>query len=459
MENKKIHFLGIGGISQSALALILKNWGYFVSGSDKTKSVQTDRLLKSGINITIDGVSPFIKDADIIVVSAAIKSDDAELMFAKSLDKNIISRAEMLGKIAGEFKKVISVSGSHGKTTTTGMIAKIFCDAGKNPTVHVGGNLPFIDQNVRIGGNEYFITEACEYVDSFLKLKSDVSIILNVQKDHLDYFKTFSNIKKSFKKFSENTKTGGLVVFNSDDKNACMNFSCRNIGFSASDNGVVCAKNINEYVPGKFEYDCYFLGKNLGKIRLGTFGKHNVSNSLSAVCTALEENIDFNVIQKALYDFTGASRRFENYGDLFGTTLIHDYAHHPTEIKATISLAKDVSKGDVFVVFQPHTFSRTKLLLKDFKTCFMGAKEVLVYKTYSAREKPEEGVDQNVLAEEIEKTGQKATAFCDYLSMLKYVFPKLKPQDMLLVLGAGDIESFLPFVLEKYSGFEKAYKN
>ena len=196
MENKKIHFLGIGGISQSALALILKNRGNFVSGSDKVKSKETERLEAAGIDVTIDGVSENIKDADIIVVSAAIKYDDKELLLAKSLNKTILSRAQMLGKIARTFKKVISVSGSHGKTTTTGMIAKIFCDAGKDPTVHVGGNLSFIDKNVRVGSGDYFITEACEYVDSFLELESDVSIILNVQKDHLDYFKTFSNIDR-----------------------------------------------------------------------------------------------------------------------------------------------------------------------------------------------------------------------------------------------------------------------
>lgn len=458
MENKKIHFLGIGGISQSALALILKNKGHIVSGSDKNKSAETDRLVRSGIDVTIDGISKHIKDADMIVVSAAIKDDDQELLLAKKLGKTIFSRAQMLGKIARTFEKTISVAGSHGKTTTTGMIAKIFVNANKNPTVHVGGNLPFIDQNVRIGGNKYFITEACEYVDSFLQLESDVSVILNVQKDHLDYFKTFSNIKKSFKQFAKNTKQTGLVVYCADDKNAIMKFDRRNVGFSMCDSGVITAKNIQEYVSGKFMFDCYFLGKNLGKIRLGTFGKHNVSNALASVCVAIEENIDFKIIQQSIEEFTGAKRRFECYGDLFGTILVHDYAHHPTEIKATIDLAKEVAGGDVFVIFQPHTYSRTKLLMKDFKTCFHGAKEVLVFKTYSAREKPEDGADQNMLANELVKSGENAHAFESYLEMLKYIFPKLKPNDMLLVLGAGDIENFLPFVLGKYSRFENIYK-
>lgn len=446
----RVYFLGIGGISQSAIALILKSRGHLVSGSDSEEGVQTKRLKLLGINVTIGGISNKIKDADVIIKSASIHDDDKELLLAQKLGKKILSRAQALGLLAKTFSKVISISGSHGKTTTTGMVAKIFCDANKNPTVHVGGNLPFIDQNVRIGGNEYFITEACEYVDSFLELESDISVILNVQKDHLDYFKNFQNIKKSFKKFANNTKKGGLVVFNADDKNTRIAFSCKNVGFSTEENGVICARNINEYEKGKFEFDCFLFENNLGHIRLGVFGKHNILNALSAICVALQENIDFCVIQKSLFEFHGAKRRFENFGELFGTKLVHDYAHHPTEIKATISLAKEIVDGDIFVVFQPHTFSRTKLLLKEFKTCFHGAKEILVFKTYSAREKPEDGIDQNALVEELLKSHEKAKAFDDYQEMLKYVFPKLKPNDMLLVLGAGDIEKFLPFVEEKY---------
>lgn len=451
MEKKyRIHFLGIGGISQSAIALILKSKGHFVTGSDCTKNLQTKKLEEVGISVTIDGVSPFIKDADVIVQSASIHDDDKELMLAKKLGKRVISRAEALGFLSKKYEKVISISGSHGKTTTTGMIAKIFCDANKNPTVHVGGNLPFLNGNVRVGGKEFFITEACEYVNSFLEFESDIAVILNVQKDHLDFFKNFRNIKKSFNQFAKNTKSNGLVVFNFDDPNAHINFEQRNISFSQEGKGIVCAKNIKEYSKGKFEFDCHFLGTNLGKIRLGVFGKHNISNALASICVALQEGIEFSSIQKSLFEFEGAKRRFERFGDLFGTMLVHDYAHHPTEIRATISLAKEVVSGDIFVIFQPHTFSRTKLLLKEFKTCFRGAKEVLLFKTYSARENPEEGIDQNALARELVLSGEKASAFEDYLSMLKHVFPHLKKGDMLLVLGAGDIENFLPFVKEKY---------
>lgn len=453
-----IHFLGIGGISQSAIALILKNKGYYITGSDKVKSKETIRLEKAGIPVKIDGISEKIKDADIVVVSAAICKEDRELCLARMLGKTIISRAEALGKLAQTYKKVISISGSHGKTTTTGMVAKIFCDADKNPTVHIGGNLSFIDQNVRIGGDDYFITEACEYVDSFLCLKSDISVILNIQKDHLDYFKNFANINKSFTKFAKNTKENGLVVYNFDDKRTNKKYFEKSISYSANGKGVLSAQNIYEYMPGKFAFDCFFLSHCLGTVKLGVFGKHNISNALASICCGLECGINFQNISKSLYEFNGVKRRFESYGDLFQTNLIHDYAHHPTEIKATISLAKEITNGDVFVVFQPHTYSRTKLLLKDFKTCFKGAKEVLVYKTYSARETEDMGIDEKTLAMELEKSGEKAKSFDSYLEMLKYIFPHLKPFDTLLVLGAGDIEGFLPYVLKKYKGFENIGK-
>ena len=424
-----------------------------MSGSDQVYGEQVERLERAGIRVQIGGIAKEIEDADLVIASAAIKEDDPEFCHAKKLGKKIISRAEALGLLASSYENVISVAGSHGKTTTTGMIAKIFIDANEDPTVHIGGNLPEIGGNVREGSSKFFITEACEYVDSFLELSSDVSIILNIQKDHLDYFKTFSNINKSFTKFAKNTKKGGLVVFNGDDVHANKKYQEKSISFSLEDNGILCAKNIHEYENGKFAFDCFFLGSKFGEIKLGVYGKHNISNSLSAIATALYYGISFDQISKSLFDFQGVKRRFQDYGELFGTKLIHDYAHHPTEIKATIEVAKKITKGDVFVVFQPHTYSRTKLLLPEFKKCFAGAKEVFVFKVYSAREKPSAGVDEKVLASELCKQNIKATAFDDYSQMLKFIFPKLKPNDTLLVLGAGDIENFLPFVNGRYQNF------
>lgn len=449
----KVHFLGIGGISQSALALILKSQGVYVSGSDIVESETVTRLRKNGIDITINGVSGALYGSDLVVKTASIPDNDKELLLAKKLNKTIITRAELLGEIAKTYRKVISISGTHGKTTTAGMIAKIFCDAGKNPTVHIGGEFDFMNGNLRVGGQDYFITEACEYVDSFLCLKSDISVILNIQKDHLDYFKNFSNIKKSFKKFAQNTKPGGIVVYNGDDI-GLLGVRANNIAYSISNKGILTAKNIIEYVPGKYSYDCYFLGTLLGRVYLGVYGEHNISNSLSAICVGLNEGIAFDSMARSLFDYCGAKRRFESYGELFGTLLVHDYAHHPAEIVATIRLAKHIAKGDLYVVFQPHTFSRTKLLLKDFKTCFKGAKEVFVYKTYGARETAEQGLGHIGLTKELKNSGVCATAFNNYLSMLKFIFPKLKSGDILLVLGAGDIVNFLSYVKGCYKRFD-----
>ena len=444
----RIHFLGIGGISQSALAVILKSQGHFVSGSDRTSSEVTKRLVDLGIDVCIDGISSYISDADMVIVSAAIGDDDKELLLAKKLGKVIIARSQALGMIADNYKNVISIAGCHGKTTTTAMISKIFIDAGLNPTVHIGGEVDYIDGNVHIGDNQFFITEACEYFDSFLSLKSDVSVILNVQKDHLDYFRTYSNIKKSFDKFAQNTKENGLVVFCADDKNAQRKVKCCAVGYSCNNNGIVMAKNIKEYKKGKYSFDCWVLNKKLFKVRLGVFGYHNIENALASITVALFYGVSEKQIKQSLHKFHGVKRRFEQYKTINGVKVIHDYAHHPTEVSATIELAKKITKGDIYVVFQPHTYSRTKHLLNEFSTCFIKAKEVLIYKTYPAREKPEDGIDQDGLKNAIVEKGQTSLSFTDYLSMKKYILKRIKRHDLLLILGAGDIQSFAEYFIQ-----------
>lgn len=441
----KIHFLGIGGISLSAMAKITKSYGHFVSGSDRIASEITKDLEKKGIPVCVDGISSFIDGCDFIVRSAAIHDDDRELIKAKNLNKPIIERADMLGKIAKQYKNVISVAGSHGKTTTTAMISKIFIDAKKDPTVHIGGTLDFIDKNVRVGGKDFFITEACEYVDSFLSLESDVSVVLNIQKDHLDYFKNLRNLKKSFRKFTLNTKKKGLVVYCSDDKNINFKINRRSVCYSINGDGLIAAKNIKEYERGKYKFDCYFLDQKLMNVKLGVYGKHNILNALAAISVALNYGIDKKIIKSSLLNFTLVKRRFEDYGVVNGVKIIHDYAHHPTEIEAVIKVAKSITKKDIFVVFQPHTYSRTKALLKEFSNCFFGIKEVCVYKVYAAREKPSEGINEKQLSEAINIQGQKAAPFNDYKKMKKYLLGKTKEGDMVLILGAGDIESFASY--------------
>jgi len=443
---KNIHFLGIGGISQSALAVILKSQGYNISGSDKTETETTKKLENLGIPVSINSVSEFLYSAHLVVVTGAIKEDDKELILAKEMGLKVISRAKMLGVLAKEYKNVISVAGTHGKTTTTGMISQIFLDANKNPTIHIGGDMGEINGNVFVGDNEFFITEACEYQDSFLSLKSDVSVILNVQPDHLDYFKNFENIKKSFKKFANNTKKKGVVVYNRDDENACLNYKQNVLSCSLNGFGVVSAKNIKEYEKGKFKFDCYLLGNKIFNIKLNVYGRHNINNALSSIAVGLYYGIDKQIIKKALEGFKGIKRRFEDYGYINNVKVIHDYAHHPTEIEATIKTAQSLTNKDVYVVFQPHTYSRTKLLYDEFLNCFNGAKEVLVYKVYSAREKESEGINEKELARGLSLNGQTAFSFENYKEMKEYILSKIKNGDILLILGAGDIESFAFFM-------------
>jgi len=447
MENnyKKIHFLGIGGISQSAIAKILKSYGCFVSGSDKTQSEITNMLEKEGIPVCINGISTYIKDCDLVVVSSAIHEGDLELIMAKKLNKHILSRAEMLGIIAKKYKNVISVAGTHGKTTTTGMISQVFVDAGLNPTIHIGGLVACANGNVRVGGKEYFITEACEYVDSFLQLKSNTSVILNIQKDHLDYFKTFSNLKKSFKKFANKTKKNGLIIYNQEDNNITLKNSRKTIGYGFC-NGVVKAQNIREYSKGKYKFDCFFLDYKLFTVKLNVYGKHNIFNALACVCVCLNYGIDKKIIKKSLESFNGIKRRFEDYGYINKVKIIHDYAHHPDEIRANIEVAKHITKGYLYVVFQPHTYSRTKQLLGEFIACFKGAKEVCVYKVYSARETPQDGIDEAYLARELSLNNQKAFSFISYEEMKSHLLNVMKEKDTLLILGAGDIESFASYL-------------
>jgi len=443
---KNIHFLGVGGISQSALAIILKSQGYNVSGSDKTETEITKKLENLGIPVSINSISGYIYSANLVVVTGAIKEDDEELVLANKLGLKIVSRAKMLGMIAKQYKNVISVAGTHGKTTTTGMLAQIFIDAKKNPTIHIGGNMETINGNVFVGDNDFFITEACEYQDSFLTLRSNVSVILNVQPDHLDYFKSFKNIKKSFKKFADNTKKQGVVVYNRDDENAIFNYKNNVISYSVNGVGLLSAKNIKEHEKGKYQFDCYLLGNKLFTLKLKVFGQHNVYNALASISVGLYYGIDKKIIKKSLESFTGIKRRFEDYGEINGVKIIHDYAHHPTEIKAIIKTAKSLTKNNIYVIFQPHTYSRTKLLYNEFLNCFKGAKETLVYKVYSARESECEGINEKELARGLSLKGEKAFSFDNYKEMKNYILSKVKEGDILLVLGAGDIESFATFI-------------
>ncbi len=444
-KNKRIHFVGIGGISLSALACFVKNQGAIVSGSDLKKTKVTDDLEARGIKIFVGHRSQNVCGVDVVFFSGAIGDDNPEIEQAMALGIPTFSRAWLLGKIAEGYKNVIAVSGSHGKTTTTGMIASCLLGAKKDPTIHIGGVMKSLNSNFKIGGENYFVTEACEYKDSFLSIKNQaISCVLNVQEDHMDYFKTKNNLQKSFQIFIKNTNKNGICVINADDEyleNFLENDKMLAFGIK-NRHAFVRAKSIRECKWSRFSFDLFVGEKKTVRIKLPVVGRHQIYNALACVAVCLHLGLSVEEIKCGLENFSGIKRRFERVGDVNGATIFHDYAHHPTEIQANIKATKKFTKGKVFVVFQPHTFSRTRDLWKEFVTCFDGADEVCIFKIYPAREYPIDGIDEKSLSEAIGFCGVKSTSLSSFGELKEYLNARCREKDVVLILGAGDIEDF-----------------
>lgn len=437
---EKVFFVGICGISLSALALVLKNQGHKVWGSDLHPGEMGKKLAREGIEVFEGHNKNHLKDADVLVYTSAISVDNEELEEANKRKIRVVSRAQLLGELSSHYPKTIAVSGCHGKTTTTGMLATIFIDAGLDPTVHIGGNFSKIGGNVRIGGGPYFITEACEYKDSFLRLTPHTSAILGVQADHLDYFKNVNNVQASFNQFATNTKH--FLVADFDNKRAVeasKHANCNIACYSRTKRADYAAKNICAMRNGCFEFDLFVCGLFARHIQLSAPGEHNISNALAAIAIARNENIDYQTITDALKEFSGVERRFELCGKINGAKVYHDYAHHPTEIAAAIKTARQVSGGKLWVVFQPHTFSRTKSFFCAFANSLSKADEVITYQIYPAREQPIKGITSEALAQKISSRGTQACCINSFTKILGTLKQQVRKTDLVLILGAGDI--------------------
>lgn len=440
LENvKSVYFIGIGGISMSALAFILKNRGIYVCGSDATKSEQVENLVHNGIDVKIGKAPKFVQDSDIIVCTGAICEDNSDLKLARKLNKKIYSRAEILGMLSKEFD-TISVAGSHGKTTTTGMIASVLLENKKDPTVHIGGILNNIDSNVYLGNSKYLVTEACEYKDSFLSLENYISVVLNIKEDHLDYFHNLDNIYKSFTKFTRNTKKNGCIVLNFDDFLAKKLKQGRNcITFGIENNADFMAKNIKIQPNGRYQFDICYHDKKLVDVLLPCFGYHNIYNALATFCCCHFLGVKTEEIKRGIESFKGIKRRFEFINEINNKLIIHDYAHHPDELKASITAGRELGKKKLITIFQPHTFSRTRDLYDEFLTCFNESDEVWLLPVYPAREKPIKGVSSYRLYLDLKKKGVAAKYFNSFEKCKESIIHQ--NQDILFeILGAGDIE-------------------
>lgn len=439
---KHIYFIGIGGVSMSALARILMDRGFKISGSDIKRGELTTQLEQLGacINYTQD-YDNIDKDIDYVVYTAAISLDNPEYKRAVDLKLPMMTRAKLLADIMKNYKHSIAVSGTHGKTSTTSMLSYILMEADKEPTISLGGMLDLINGNLHIGKEELFLTEACEYTNSFLELCPNVEVVLNVDADHLDFFKDIEDIRDSFKKFIAKLDKDSILVINSDiDRLDELIKDCEarifKFGFTGAD---IEAKNISFDELGKSGFDLYINSGFIEHIELSVCGMHNILNALAAISVAVALDIDFNSIKKALFDYKGVQRRFELKGKLKGLTIIDDYAHHPSEIEATIKAARNLEHNRLCIVFQPHTYTRTKLLLKEFADALKEADIVVLADIYAAREKDNLGIHSRDIVNLINKDSDKAYYFPDFDEIESFILSELAPGDICITMGAGDI--------------------
>ncbi|SFE53617.1 UDP-N-acetylmuramate--L-alanine ligase [Peptostreptococcus sp. D1] len=438
-----IHFIGIGGINMSALAEICINKGYNVSGSDMQESHLVDNLISLGAKITIGQKKENITDdINLVVYTAAISNENEEFLAAKEKNILMINRAAFLGQIMREYKNSIAVSGTHGKTTTTSMLSTIFNYAEKDPTILVGGNLSTIGGNVRIGSSENFITEACEYVDSFLSFNPFISIVLNIEEDHLDYFSGIEEIKASFNKFGKLLPEDGYFIVNGDNENTkdiMYDVDATIIKFGQKDDNDAIISEIRYDEDGFAMFKLNYKGVNLGTFELSVYGLHNVYNAAAAIIASIVSNIEADVIKKAIKEYKGVGRRFEKKGYFKNTLVVDDYAHHPTEVKATLSAAKTLKKNKLWVVFQPHTYSRTKALLKEFAEAFYSADKVIITDIYAAREKNPGDISSKDLVEKLYHNNVDVTYIPTFEEIESYLRKNLEADDLIITCGAGPI--------------------
>ena len=438
-----VHFIGIGGISMSGLAEILLEEGFTISGSDAKQSALTDSLAQKGATIYIGQKASNLSIRPALVVyTAAIREDNEEFKAAVDAGIPMLSRAELLGQIMDNYEKSIAVAGTHGKTTTTSMISQILLVAKADPTISVGGILEAIGGNIRVGASEVFITEACEYTNSFLHFHPKYSIITSVEAEHLDFFKDIDDIRRSFHEFAGNTAHDGVLIINGQIAaldQITNNLSCSVTTYGLCENDDFYAKNItyNDHACGT--YTLMHKTEDLGTVSLSVPGRHNVSNSLAAIALCLNLGLPLDVIKKGLLQFGGTKRRFEYKGTKNGITVIDDYAHHPTEVAATLTAARNYPHGRIICVFQPHTYSRTKAFLSDFARVLSMADIVVLADIYAAREKNTIGISSKDLLAELQKNGQESYYFPSFDEIEKFLSEKCINNDLLITMEAGDV--------------------
>ena len=438
-----VHFIGIGGISMSGLAKVLLQEGFQVSGSDALENGQTRHLADCGAKVFYGQRAGNIGEGvGLVVYTAAIHPDNPEYEEAARRGIPMVSRAELLGQMMRNYRNALAVAGTHGKTTTTSMITEILLAGGMDPTISVGGILHSIGGNIRVGGRGLFVTEACEYTNSFLSFFPTMEVILNIEADHLDFFKDLEDIRHSFRLFAEKLPEDGLLIIDGRIDNweeITKGLPCRVVTVGGgADSGYGAA----DIAYDRFACPSFTLlkgGEPSGRIHLGVPGEHNVYNALAAIAAADALNVPLEAVQQGLAGFAGTERRFEKKGEVGGITIIDDYAHHPQEITATLAAARHYPHKKLWCVFQPHTYSRTKALMDDFAQALSAADEVVLADIYAARESDTLGVSSGDIAGRLESLGTKAWHFSTFDEIEIFILKNCSPGDLLITMGAGDI--------------------
>jgi UDP-N-acetylmuramate--alanine ligase len=448
---KHIHFVGIGGIGMSGIAEVLLNLGYRVSGSDMKASDTTDRLKKLGGEIFIGHRAENITSPHVVVISSAVKKDNVEVVAAKEKQIPVIPRAEMLAELM-RLKYGVAIAGAHGKTTTTSMVATVLAAGNIDPTVVIGGKLNSLGTNAKLGQGEFLVAEADESDGSFLKLSPTIAVVTNIDAEHLDYYKDINEIKDAFLVFINKVPFYGVSILCLDEKHiqALIPFvEKRYLTYGMSSQADYQAKDVS-LAPLGSRFKVAHHGRDLGWFELSIPGVHNINNSLAAIAVARELDVDVEIIRTALRGFSGVQRRFQVKGEVNGITVVDDYGHHPTEIRATLAAAKAGSGRRVVAVFQPHRYTRTQHLLDEFFTSFNQADTVIIMDIYAAGEQPIPGVSGRAIYDGVKRHGHKDAAFlADRDAVVSHLAGMLKKSDVLITLGAGDVWKVGEALLEK----------
>lgn len=438
-----VYFMGIGGISMSGLAEILLEEGFTISGSDMKQSALTTQLEEKGVKIFYGQVASNITAGiDLVVYTAAIREDNEEWQAAKQMGIPMLTRAELLGQIMDNYGKSIAVSGTHGKTTTTSMISQVLLEAETDPTITVGGILSAINGNLRVGNSEVFISEACEYTNSFLNFRPKYSIILNVEAEHLDFFKDLDDVRNSFKKFAANTRADGATIINGEIENfeelvAGLPHRVLTYGFDSRFDFYAEDITFDENACGMFT--AMHEGSAIAEVHLNVPGMHNVSNALATIALATLMELPLDSLLAGLRKFGGANRRFQYKGQVDGVTIIDDYAHHPTEIAATLSAAANYPHKRLVLVFQPHTYTRTQAFLHEFADILSKVDVLVLADIYAAREKNTIGISSRDLLALVKEKGTECYYFPSFEEIEKFLLKNCVNGDLLITMGAGNV--------------------